>query len=648
MPTTDRQTRASSVPPPTTHRRVAPAVAFAARDEFDSTPPHVRALQFAELARVSERHGFDFMPNHGPPEEERTVTRSVPRVASMEGTTSAGSMIAGFPVVGAPHAAPSEPRRLPDDAATRDADAMERVRRHFAHLQLSGTVLHPAYQPAPQIDEIRSLDGVPLSTRAIDEWPPLAQCIICSGPKGDSYTICAGCYTTRLRDVERDLLADRPDLEENAIRGLKPLTKPQYLQAIRRTPRLEPAKRARLNSAAESVRSRLRLAVAQAHRAALLQELRDAVEEEGLTDEERDRRWQRFRAAQDAGERWSARAWHRGVGALSLDGVWYGLLAAEDMAAEDRDTDDEYPVEWLDDDWIRAPDRVDYLDEMHPSLVARSNTAAGTAEHRAAAERNHLIDAVKAAERHAAYGDFDSIVYAEWLLDRLNEVGGMPPRVRARAAHEWDAEECDRWDRWVDYLLGGDPSAAPESLDPLDADWCMTWGYRATSPTVLIDQIGDEDDLWLSEPAQEEQPARVAVVLPKLDRGLPSGRLRWPRFIQDDIEAEFQPWGCWIEFAEEDGETVRVWTGEDVRRKRRRLSYPAIQPILQRRLEEWARRGVLNSKPKRPLPRRPKGSHAAWEREIRIERRRRRFEHMAHANAGVHPTHIEAARHQAI
>lgn len=638
MPTTAQTD--SSAPPPTERRPNEGRVTrFAAADDYDSTPAHVRALQFAELARVSEKYGFEFMPNHGPPAGEPTVVRCTARVPTVEGTAGAASAIVGFLVISSP--AVPEPRPLPGGWVADDPDPDDKVRRHFAHLRLTGTILDASYPPAPRIDEIRSLDGVPLRVRIVDEWPPLAQCIVCRGPKGESYTICAGCYTTRLRDVEHELFATRPDMEEKAIRGLQPLSKEQYVKAIRKTPRLEPVKRAWLDHEAEAVRRRLRAAVVDANRTVRLQELSDAAEEEGISEEERKRRWDRYRSFA-AG--WSAKAWQRGIASMSLDGLWYALLATEEQAAEERDDDDEYPVVWLDADWMQAPDRVDYVDEVHPPLIGRSNTAAGTAEHRTALQRNLLIDAVRIAERRARFGDPGASERAEWLWDRLNALGGMPPRVRARIALEWDADECDRWDRWVDAILGGEAAAAPEGLDPVDVEACTSWGNQLTCPAA--DESGEDGWLSTEAAAEEEDRPVVPIHLPKLDRGLPYGRIRWPQFIREEIEQEFEPWGCWVQIPENEGETVRVWTCENMRRKQRRISIEAIQPLLQRRLEEWARKGILNTG--RVVGGRPKGSRAAWEREIRRERRRRRFEHMAHENARVHPTHVEAARHQAI
>jgi hypothetical protein len=67
----------------------------------DVTPPEIRLLQFAELARVAAKYGFDPTPNEFPTDE---------------------------------------PEPEPAEVA---------LRRHLAHLTLAGSVLDPAYKPQP-------------------------------------------------------------------------------------------------------------------------------------------------------------------------------------------------------------------------------------------------------------------------------------------------------------------------------------------------------------------------------------------------------------------------------------------------------------------------------------------------------------------
>jgi hypothetical protein len=156
---------------------------------------------------------------------------------------------------------------------------------------------------------------------------------------------------------------------------------------------------------------------------------------------------------------------------------------------------------------------------------------------------------------------------------------------------------------------------------------------------------------WGSGVITGEDGTRTPVQLSRIDRGLPSGRMRWPRFIREEIEAEFQPWGRWVEIADEEGGAFRVWTDDDTPARRRRLARAAVTGLMARRLRAWAKEGAG---PRRRVRSRsldavrPKGSAAAWEREIRAERRRRRFEQLAHAGAGVHPTRLEHARSQSI
>ncbi|HEU0299236.1 MAG TPA: hypothetical protein VFR37_07280 [Longimicrobium sp.] len=563
----------------------APEQEVGRRHGRDVTPPEVRLLQFLELERAAAQYGLDATPNEFPEEK-------------------------------------AEPE--PANVA---------LRRHLAHLTLTGTVLDPLYRPPPLITEISAIDGVPLHVVVRERYTPLERCILCGGAKGETYTICAGCYTTQLRFAEQRMLAMHPGMEEGALAGLKPLSHDQFVRAIRRTPRLEPVRRARLDPAAESARRRLRHAAALAQRVAVLQELRDGAEAEGISDAMRERRWVRFIHAVEYGFPWHSRAWHAGLGAMSADPYWYALLSSADTGEESREDDDEYPLEWNDDDWMYAPDRVQFLHEEHGALVPRPNTAAGTEEHRAARNRNILIDAVREAESLAAFGDWESIAYAEWLRRELDAAGGMPSRLFARVPPERDADECDRWDRWVDSILGGEPAPVPENLDPREAEWCRYWALGATTDTS----------------ASPDSPAtRRPVMLSTLDRGLPSGRIRWPHFVREEIEAELRPWGDWVEVRDDDTEDSPIawcWCGEEPQR-RRRLSPDAARAVITRRLGAWAR-GEAPPVKTAPGGRRPKGSRGAWERAIRNERRRRHFEAMANANAGIHPTRLESARHQA-
>ena len=581
-----------------------------------ATPPQVRSLQFAELERVAAKHGFEPIPNE----------------------------------------LPHEPEPEPAEAV---------LRRHLAHLRLAGSVLDPFHRPRPRLSEIPALDGVPIRVEAMERYAPLQHCILCTQTKGETYTICAGCYTTQMRFIERMLLEIRPDIDEATLRKHQALDHADYVRAIRRTPRLEPKRRGRLEPGVEAVRRTARSALEAAGRAARLDALRAAAAEDGLAPAERRRRIRHVRAAEAAakaaahldalrvlaqepglseGERreriadlhaseseqvWSPSAWRRCLAASPVEDAWLALLAAGEADEEEREPDDDYPVEWLAADWLQAPDRVDFLEETAPPLVPSPNTAAGGPEHLAALERNALLDAYLRARARAAYEEGTS-PYVEWLAAELDARGGIPVRLRARAPQEWDTEECERWDRWVDHVLGGEPASAPEALDPFDAAACALWGAALT--------IGEDGE-------------RTPVHLSRLDRGLPSGRMRWPRFIREEIEAEFQPWGRWVEIDDPDGGAFRVWTDDDTPPRRRRLTRAAIREVLRRRLEAWAKQGAPTRRHVRARSLdavRPKGSRGAWEREIRAERRRRRFEQMARANAGVHPTHLEQARSQSI
>lgn len=548
------------------------------------TPPEIREQQLAKLEEVAARFGFEPLPNILPQELEAEPPESV-------------------------------------------------LRAHLGHLHLSGTVLDPAFRPRPHLGEFMLLDGVPLVVDELDRYAPLQGCILCSGPKGEGYTICAGCWTTQTRFLERMMLDILPDVEERELSGFKPLTREQYTRAIRRAPRLEPRRRAVLHPGLEAIRRRTRAGVAQADRAARLDQLRAAAAALVLTPRERRVRTRLLRTAEAAAP-WNAREWFRMSAFYTLDDVWLAELAS---AAADElvpvEDDDDYPVEWLAEDWMIAPDRVTFVSEIDDAVVPNSNTAAGTDEHLEALQRNELFDSYRSARSRSYFQD-DLDEYITWLASELDALGGIPVRLRTRVPEEWDEDECERWDRWIDALLGGKPAPAPSSVEPIERAVCLRWGSQATA-------------------AADGTPAPVAM--PRLDSDFPSGRIRWPRFIREDIEAQFHTWGSWVELPEHDGATVRVWIGDAPGERCRRIAPAQLAAIHLRRLKDWAKGAAVPAKRARVLRGRDPGGSAAvwngtlrkrWEGEIRLDRRRRRFEEMANANSGMHPTHLEYGRFQ--
>jgi hypothetical protein len=561
-----------------------PASAVAEPRVEIQTPPEIRALQLAELEKAAAKYGFDPLPNELPQELE------------------------------------------PEPAVTV-------LRRHLAHLRLRGSVLDPGFRPKPHLGEFMLLDGVPLVVDVLDRYAPLQGCILCSGPKGESYTICAGCWTTQSRFSEQMMLDVLPDVDESELTGFKPLTPEQFRRAIRRAPRLEPRRHGALQPGLEAIRRKARAAVAMADSAARLDALRAAVAEPGITPRQRRVRVRQLRAAEAAAP-WSARDWFHKKASYSLDDVWLAVLATgEADADEHEEDDDDYPVEWLEEDWMTAPDRVTFVGELDHAVIPHSNTAAGGDEHLEALYRNALYDSYRSARARSYFQDgLDE--YITWLAAELIARGGIPTRLRARSPEEWDDDECERWDRWIDAVLGGTPAPAPAGVEPIDAALCRRWGARATT-----DADGNT----------------APVHLPKLGSDFPSGRIRWPHFIAEEIEAQHHAWGRWVELPEEDGSIIRVWTGEGPDERYRRVRPDKLAEIQLRRLKDWARSGV------KPIActrvergRRPDGTSAAWsrdlrrewEREIRADRRRRRFEAIADANARIHPTHLEYGRFQ--
>jgi hypothetical protein len=566
-----------------------PGTAPASPSPARLTPPAIRTLQLTKLQSAAAKFGFEPLLNE-------------------------------LPYLTAPE--PAEP-----------ADAA--LRRHLSHLRLAGTVLDPDHMAKPLLPELRAIDGVPLLVETMDRFPPLERCILCGGAKGETYTICAGCYTTQSRFFEHALLQLLPDIEERSLAGAKAITHEQFVRAIVRTPRLQPRRRGRLEPGAADIRSRALDALAAAARTTRLEAMRSAAADPALTPKQRARLQRQLRSA-EAAKPWSGGEYHREAAKQSLDGPWLDLLARGDSDETGVDNeagaeDDDYPVEWLVAEWLGAPDRVTSLDELSAPFVPRANTAAGGPEHAAALQRNALLGAWSAA-RARMLRDPDAAAYARWLAGCLEDSGRIPLPPRSRRQGPWDADECERWDRWVDAILGGNAAPDPAALAPFDAGRCRLWGEAVTTT-----ESGGHDP----------------VFLPRLDRGLPSGRLRWPQFIREEIEAEFAVWGRWAEIHEADGSIVRAWIDPEpgptpIRRPpRRRLIPGARKNLLQRRLEEWAQQGAAAHRAPAPatVPR-PRGSRTAWECEIRRELRRRRFERMARASSLVHRTHIEHARMQ--
>lgn len=561
-----------------------PATAVSVPVPQIETPPQIRALQLAKLAEVCARLDLDPTPNELPQDPE-----------------------------------PESPEVV--------------LRRHLSHLRIRGSILDLAFVPPRNLAQFVAIDGVPLEVVELDRYAPLQGCILCGGPKGESYTICAGCWTTQTRLYEREMLKLHPDVTEKQLAGFKALPHAQYVRAIRRAPRLERTRLGYLQPGLEAIRRRKREAVQAAHHAARIDALRAAIAEEGISRRERAARSRLLRAAQ-AATAWSAREWYRQAARLSLDDAWLAELAAAGLdEGIPQDDDDEYPVEWLAGDWMIAPDRVAFTGDSQDPLIANSNTAAGTDEHLDALQRNVLFDTYRSARARSWFQE-GLEEYIAWLGAKMDTLGGVPARLRARVPDEWDGEECDRWDRWIDSILGGKPAAAPSAVEPIDAALCARWGARYTGAAADV---------------------CVPVQMPGLDSDFPSGRIRWPHFVRDEIEAEYHVWGHWVVLAEDDGATL-VWCGDTPGERCRRIRPDKLAEIQRRRLKRWAENGP---EPRRGRVRRvlrPDGTWAAWSRDvarewaeaIRADRRRRRFEALAEANSRVHATHFESARYKAI
>lgn len=590
-----------------------PASAVAVPGAEIETPPEIRVRQMEMLEEVAARFGFDPVPNETPQEAE-----------------------------------PEPPETV--------------LRRHLAHVELRGSVLDPESRARRTLASFIQMDGVPLVVEEVDRYAPLLRCILCGGSKGETYTICAGCWTTQTRYLERKMLSVLPDVNEQQLAGFKPLTPDQFRRAIRRAARLEPTRYGYLQPQLEAIRRKSRAAVVLADRAARLDALQAASEEPGITPRERRIRVRLLRAAL-AAQPWEAKDWFRGAALLSLDGVWLAELAtAEADESELEEDDGEYPVEWLACDWMHAPDRAWFIDETDGQVVSETNTAAGTDEHLEALHRNALFDAYIEARRQRWFQEgLDE--YISWLVAEMNTLGGVPARLRARVPEESDDEDCERWDRWIDAILGGKPAGAPAAVEPLDAALCRRWGAGVTAAAG-------------GAPTQ----------LPRLDSDYQSGRLRWPQFVRAEIEEEHHAWGFELVLAEEDGPAL-AWCGDRPGERYRRVNLEKLLALLQKhdretdgrptgeavspadvklskrqvrleiqrlRLKRWAEKGPERRPRRTRRMLRPDGTWAPCSREVRLEwtaairaeRARRRFEAMANANAGIHATHLEADRFQ--
>lgn len=345
------------------------------------TPFEIRALQLTMLDVMAARYGFVPLPNELPQELEPESTESV-------------------------------------------------LRRHLAHIRISGTVLDPEFRPSPALGESIKMDGVPLVVEVLDRYPPLLHCILCNGPKGEGYTICAGCWTTQTRFCQRMMLEILPDVDEAELALFKPLTRDQFTRAIRRAPRLEPTRRGYLHPQKEAARRKARAGTSLADQAARIDALGRAAAEPGITPRERRIRTRLHRAA-IAAQPWNARDWFRGSALLSLDDAWLAELATADHDEEPPEDDgDDYPLEWLAEDWMDAPDHVELAETAGDPPVPHSNTAAGTAEHLEALHRNALFDAYRSA-RSRAYFEDGMDEYVAWLARQ--QIDRRDPETCGRA-----------------------------------------------------------------------------------------------------------------------------------------------------------------------------------------------------------------------
>lgn len=532
------------------------------------TRPSVRSEQFALLAAAAAKYGFDPIPNELPTDDEGTPE--------------------------------------------------SQLREHLAHLNLANTVLDPARVPASRLDESPRRGGIPLAVRAADGYAEVERCIMCgSTDKGPGYTICAGCYTLNLRVAERNLLEILPDCNEAVLSTVKPFTHDEFRRGIRRSKRLQPTRFARHDPRAETAFRAARARLAAARRDAVLEELRNGVDQ-ATTPSALRRAEARLHAAEEAAP-FCAGAWERGLARMSLVDHWLEMASVEEaeMALE---ADDSYPVEYGDEDWLDAPDLIHRVTESH---AARSNDAIDTVEHEDAIYEEALRRSLASAERRAEY-DPELAPYASMLRLALLSRGAVTTG-RASRVRQYDDEECARWDRWVDHILGGEYAPVPPGIGGYVAASAMLWGEALSTSADGI--------------------RRTPVLLERIDRGLPSGRLRWPQFVTQEIEEQLCVYGRWFVLpADEMDVQVRMWADPDpMPARRRRLDPRKVQAY---RLERWASQGA--KPPVAALAPRPKGSRGAWEREIRLDNQRRRFEHFARASAGVHPTRLERGQAQAI
>lgn len=503
----------------------------------------------------------------------------------------------------------------------------------FSHLRLSGTVLSDEFRAAARLGEALWSGGVPVLLAPGPRYAPLATCIICGGNKGETYQICAGCYTINLRYAESRMLAVLPDAPESVLAGLRPFTQDEWNRGVRGTPRTEPVRRGSLAPGAERAYRVMRRAVVAADRdariAAQQRRLAKAVAAPILPPLPRrgpsrdafgqalspdrfgrrrlaaaHRRHAHHVAAERAvlealqnAEAWDAGAFIRDREAVSTEAYWLELLTAQESAGEAAEDDDDYPVTWQDAEWMQAPDRVDSYAEALAGEY-RGNAAADTDIHREAIHVHALLEGYRVALRRAMWANdpdrqAQHAGYARFLARQLLAFGVTPNPVRSRGIQEIDEQEEARWDRWIDAIVAGERAPAPE-LSEYHLALCGIW-----AEAQRWDHNGD--------PVAPER-------LPRLDSGLPSGKLRWPHFIREELEAEYGPFAGLLADL---GDGARAWyMGEG----------DEMQPQGEEMTEsQWQ-------------------AHVAWEGVLRETERASRFEQLAIHMAGIHPTRIEHGR----
>lgn len=383
-----------------------------------------------------------------------------------------------------------QPKPTPAELRQMEQQALEaetaRVRETFSFLDLSNTILDPA-RPAP-LAYLPVPDGMherPLFQRG---YLPTTVCVFCRAVKDDKYTICAKCYSVAKRLAEAAVLAANPDTPEAKLNQIKPFTAKQFSDAIAHTPRKK-ADRAFRTDARAMTSARL----ASQHRLTLDRKA-------GLT---------RFVMDPE-------------ISLEEAQAFFTQYQPAE--ASEDREADDDsYPVEYHEEDFLYAPDRISYASE---NADPTPNYEVDGPEHELALFEEARRERLRIAKLHeiALLEDAARTAGDAEALAALTHMG-LPKTPRTTPRAFTDAQ-IELWDAQVDRFL----FKVRQGKE-------LRVGAMLAEAGVNVEEHGE----WQAEHAGTE--------LPRPEVEMMYARIRWDHFVLADAEAAIKPYGQMMQIA---------------------------------------------------------------------------------------------------